>query len=302
MIVPPAHFRVRYRLTGSPVWVDLPDQDNSPFSIPGVDPGNYELEVSYVSEEGGAGCDAVIYPFEVAEPCPCISIEDVLIQREVAGGPVYLSIFFIPPSTAAGCGYIVQYAQAGLPPLMTVATTVNIATLPIGPIKIPVPDLVPLIVSVFTDCCDGNQSHCYTDTIEPAPEPAAGCVTVTSSNTTVAIVQSRSTGQYHLRVAFPGTPTDPTLCPDMYVIATQIGVISPFGGLGSPHVIPGELANIPLPGPEFFPSIYGMQIVKPLHPSTDVDFHGVRYNIAIHDCCGTVTYFDNVIYGGVQIP
>lgn len=307
IIVAPAYFKVRYRLAnplvGPATWIDLLDQTNAPFTIEGVTQGDWELGVTYVNATGEF-CAEVLYPFEVGPPCDCLEITGVTLQRDVAGGPAYLNVSYTDPSSPAGCGYIVRYAQAGLPPLLTSKATVYFPVLTGSPLKIPVPGLVNMDVEILSDCCEGNAIACFSEMIEPDAEPAAGCDGVTIENTAVAIIRSRSTGQYHLSITYPGSSVVgvlPTLCNGMYAVATQIGVMGSWAGNIRPK--PGELVTLPLPPTDFHPYVVdGKRIYRPLNPSPDVDFLGIRYNVAIHDCCGNVVYFPNIIYAGVQIP
>lgn len=303
--IPPAYFQVRYRALGSTTWIAVPDQSNASFVIVGVPEGNWELGVSYVSSDGEV-CPEVIYPFEVGAPCECLDISDTSVRRDVPGGPAYLTIYYAVPVSPAKCGYVVRYAQAGLPPDLTTKAPVYFSTLPTPPIKIPVPALVDLDVDVFADCCEGNVTECFSDTVIAIQDPASGCDGVTLTNAIVAIIRSASTGQYHLSITYPGPligETVPSLCAGMYAVVTQIGVMAGHGGLGGVLGRPGEFATIPLPPADFFMYLsVAPRIYRPLHPSPDVDFLGIRYTVAIHDCCGNVVYFPNVIYEGVQIP
>lgn len=291
-IVPPAHFKVRYRNIANPtIWVTAPDQTNLPFNVQLPVPGQYEFGISYVDADGET-CAEVIYPTTVVDVCPCITITGASVKRDVPGGPVHLNI----PYTGAvnfPCGLIVKHMPNGYPPALTTKASVRIFPVPASPIKVPVVNLVPHDIEVWTDCCDGNVQQCFTATIPADPEPTAGCVGVTLSNTQVTIVQSVATGKYYLQITFPGPAPLPSLCNGMYVVYTQIRIPSNGG-----YVDRGTTA---MPAANWYAVGTGMQIRVPLNPNPNVDFLGIRYNAQIFDCCGNMTPIPTN-FTGTQIP
>ena len=290
-IVPPAHFRVRYRDVNNPsVWIAVPDQTNLPFNVVVATPGQYEFGISYVDNDGEV-CAEVLYPFTVVDVCACITVSGPTVKRDLPGGPAYINIPYTGSVTAL-CGVIVKHMPNGLPPDLTTKASVRINPVPLSPIKVPVQGLVAQDIEVWTDCCDGNVQKCFEGTIPADPEPASGCVAITTSNTSVQIVQSVSTGQYHIRVTFPG-PSIPSLCTLMKINGAQLR-LDKRGGM--------DMFTYALFPGFFYPFGSGIQTQQPINPNTAPDLLGIRYNVNMLDCCGNITYFPDVLFQGLQIP
>jgi hypothetical protein len=297
IIVAPAHFKVRFRVAvplGLPIWTNLPDQTNAPFSFIAPGFGSYVLGVTYIDTLGDS-CEEVLYPFEVTQVCECIFIEAPSILREVPGGPVYINLPYTNPNSAdPGCGVLVRFAPANLPVDLTTPATVRLSPMPASPIRVPVQTLIPYRVEVLLDCCDGRVQSCFDGTLPADPEPASGCIAITDTNAIVVVVKSISTGKYYIRIRFPGSPSAvvPSLCPGMYFSANQMGKVQ-----GRPARM--DSVTGPLPPSAFFPyRTDGHEVLFPANPTLDVDYIGIRYIVVLHDCCGNVVTFPLAAYNG----
>lgn len=176
VIIPPEYFTVRYREAPGGVWTSLGAQTNDSFTIPGLDPGDYELEVRFVNEDGVL-CPAVIREFEVTdEPdtCVCLSITGVSVMRMCEGIAIIHADF---DTTGVGaCQYkveytgfngsnpqIITYPQGGLPPYIDLtipySTSSNAPSLKVSQI-----------------CCDGTTLVCMDEVIATVTDQDCECI------------------------------------------------------------------------------------------------------------------------------
>lgn len=168
IIVPPAHFKVKYRLVDSPTWTTLPGQDNDPFLITGLVSGLYELSIAYITPNG-VECDDFITQFFIPDiACECPSL-DVVLQRckkqntliidSAMGNDICkmsVEYTFGSPSSAGSWSNIVEYETDG-----------NIS------VEIPVQTPTVTNIKIMFLCCATNT---WITCFDEAPSTIIDCV------------------------------------------------------------------------------------------------------------------------------
>lgn len=163
-------FKTRYREYPAGSFTANVNRTNAPFTLTGLTPGEYELEV--ILNKSGVDCPRVLKRFKITEPFTCL-VFNASIQYNSAQTAQDVVITYTP-STNPPCGWHIQIIGA------TVNKTINYATLPASPIKIPVP-YEALFVKVIADECNGKSQTCYEADLTPPP-PACTPITINSVN------------------------------------------------------------------------------------------------------------------------
>lgn len=163
-------FKTRYREYPSGSFGANTNRTNAPFTLTGLSAGEYELEV--ILNKAGVDCPRVLKRFKITEPFTCLTFTaSIQYNSAQTGQDVVISY---TPSTNPACGWHIEIIGA------TVNKTVNYATLPASPIKIPVP-YEALLVRVIADECNGKSQKCYENDLTPPP-PACTPITINSVN------------------------------------------------------------------------------------------------------------------------
>lgn len=169
------YFKVRYRVSGG-VWVDLPNQDNDPFTITGLDAGEtYEVESTLFNGVSLCEDDVRVDVFTVPDlPSPpeltCLDFEAELVQN----GLIYqivLSYGLASPPVFPPCGYKIRIVQ-GTNVQNISRPTLNLS----GEERYTVPNNNGLQVVVSADYCNGNVIECLNEdvpSINPPCQPLA---------------------------------------------------------------------------------------------------------------------------------
>lgn len=177
VIIPPEYFLVRYRLLPNGIFIDLGVQDNDEFTIPGVLPGTYELEVRFVNEEGVV-CPAVLIEFTVPvdpppDDCTCMGLTEIYVQLN-CDNTATIHIDFDGTDTGA-CSYEITYTEFGGFNPQTV--TYGQGTLPpFLDLNIPFSNSIhPPIVTIKVICCNGETLDCYNQEVTDIRDQDCDC-------------------------------------------------------------------------------------------------------------------------------
>lgn len=207
-------FKVRYREIGG-AWSGYSTRTNAAFTLSGLTPGNYEMEVIVV--KGGIECPAIIRPFTVIAPFSCITFEAEIVQNDVAAKLVIdytIPGGFVNPP----CGWkiILQGALNN--------KTINYSVLPTPPINIPVLNEA-MVVKVVADLC-GKSQTCFEADVPAADNPCTPMVvnSVTAVWAGIANNQLRYNVTFNITQSIPPTTT-------AFVTVTQTNTIIAGGGL-----------------------------------------------------------------------
>lgn len=149
------YFKVRYRLSGSPAWIDLPNQTNASFVV-NLSPGQYEFGFSLVLTDGTI-CEEVIQVIDVlpVPQCPEFDAEIIYIDRLYF---LQVGVTFPSPYSPACGGYDIIYGIQG-----ATTQTVHCGTLPSQVLLPATNNNYSLEIRAFN--CDGTYVVCDTQVV-----------------------------------------------------------------------------------------------------------------------------------------
>lgn len=199
IITAPEKFKVRYREYPSGSFGAYSDQDNDPFTISGIDAGQYELEVIYVTADG-TECPAKYKLFNVAEDYECPEFNASIQQ---SGSTYYLNITY-PVITNPSCGWEIQIVQG------TTALTIPYNPLPPSPLNIPVKNQT-LSLMVLANLCNNKFEFCFEDSI-PAILPECDPIVINNVELIYNGPTSTLPNSWFIRLYVTGSnPVTPTM-------------------------------------------------------------------------------------------
>lgn len=223
IIIPPQYFKIRYRAVGAGSWTTFANQDNDPFTITGLSPGDYQLEATLVLADA-AECSAVIYPFTVKD-YECVDDIEAEIINDTDGLYKIHVTYTIPPGIInPPCGWEAVYYElpSGTP------TTVGWQQLPTGGFKIPINGNNPHHITLRGLLCEAQYIICLDEDLPAIPPPPCDPF----QNIAVEI-STDDFGLWHLTINF--TQSNPvTTHPQIRY--QQYSNIIPGMGIGQPSV------------------------------------------------------------------
>lgn len=286
-------FKTRYRLLPNGAYSSNVDRTNAPFTLSGLDMGQYEMEVIFVLADG-TECTAIFYPFEVitpfipddvsppeespAEPYfQCAEFEAQILQ---SGLNFYLNITYPTPVVQAPCGWRIFYAERD-----GGSAFIPYATLPdTGVINIPLSGNNPTDLSILANPCQGLEAFCFEDTVPALPSEDVSCspAVLLDAQLIYNDVSSPQPNTWFLELTITNsTPQSP-----FYAILIQEGSIVAPGAIPDtrnvivqPQGVAGGTATYRT---QLFPQ--GIFLVNPLFP-TEYVTNCISYIGTIVDVC-----------------
>lgn len=257
------HFKTRYRELPSGGWSGYTNRTNAVFTITGLSPANYQLEVILVKADE-TECAAVYQPFKVADDFSCISFTAEIIKQ---GSLYYLDVAWTLPGgySAPACGWELVFQQGAT------TTKVPYATLPVsGNIKLLTTNNAGLFY-MQANLCNGNTKQCSLSDVSAISDPP--CTPLVQTGAFLSKVGST----YFITINF--TQSSPATT-SLYIKYNQFGVIIPGWGV----VDPGGIIT-----PTILPS--ATNVTFPVNINTHVADEKYHYNGLLVDGCGNGTSF-----------
>lgn len=163
-------FKERYRQLPSGSWSSYANRSNTPFTISGLSPGNYEFEFVLVNADE-TQCPPVYRSYTIVDDYDCIEFESEMKQD---GSLYYIEVTYALPGgfTDPACGWEVEYIQNGN------SSKFTYVHLPAsGVIKIPCPNIAAILY-VRALLCNGRTKECHVNDVQhftiPPCEPMSG--------------------------------------------------------------------------------------------------------------------------------
>lgn len=160
VLLPGETFNVKYKMLPDGPEIDAGSQTNDPFVLSDLEPGEYLLIVSFVTDEGAECPDVTrtfIVPSDDIDKCECPLIESIYVQKFCEGG-ASIKVTFEDVGNSI-CNTLVRYSLFPGAPI----NEINYPTLP-PYIEIPMPNAgsgdAPLF-GLEIQCCDGTTDECY---------------------------------------------------------------------------------------------------------------------------------------------
>lgn len=209
-------FRTRYRLLPNGAYTANVDRDNNPFTLVGLVPGQYEMEVVLVKADGTV-CEAVIKPFDVVSDYACSAFTPQIIQ---SGNLFYLRLSYAGV-TNPPCGFHIKITGNSNNKI------INYSPLPTSPLDIPIANEA-LNVQVIADLCNQKTLTCL-DADMTAIETA--CTPLILNTATITFTKYYPNGSPGFLITLSYTNSTP---PSNYLTlrCDQINVLS-----GAPAVV-----------------------------------------------------------------
>jgi hypothetical protein len=218
------HFNVRYRLLPDGEWVDFGEVNTNNFTISDLEVGVYEIEISFVREDGII-CAPLIIEHEVEDVpfCGCGYISDVYVKRNCLQKMANIYVTFEDNFDCATL-YKLTYTQFGGTSPNTIEYTENP-----GLVTLTIPDIgstLPPRITVEIECCDGTTKTCYDMPITDIRE--CDCtVAPTILNGSIQYT-SDPTPQHSIQINFnAGSPTPSTPYSVTYYQLNTIDPVTP---------------------------------------------------------------------------
>lgn len=264
VIVPPQYFKIRYRAIGAGSWTNFANQDNDPFTITGLTPGNYEMEATLVLADG-TECNPAIYTFTVKDYECLEDIEAEIILDADGTYKIHLTYTIPPGILDPPCYWETVWYQ------LPSGTPVTNAW-PILPteIKIPIGANVPHHLTFRAHLCEGQYLVCFDEDIPAAPQPPCDPMQSLAYE-----ILASDHGEYYLQITFQNS--NPPTTNAQYYYRQYGGMVS---GIPQPYVT----GYVPISSSQ-------TQLIFLLHPNLNVspDINNVkvlRYQGYIVDGCG----------------
>lgn len=187
------------------------------FLLEGLNEGDYELGVAFVTDEG-VECPMSITIIHVVDepPCFCGYLENVYVQRNCDQTATLYATF--DDSFECATKYILTYTQLGGLSPSTIEYTEKPDTIAI-PLTYSTSN-VPANISLSIICCDGSTKSCYDMPVSDIRDCTCKSVTTISG----AVINFDGTD---LKLEFSFSAGDPLPAPPYQVSYTQINTLSP---------------------------------------------------------------------------
>lgn len=157
-------FKVRYRELPNGAYTAYQDETSNTFVLSGLNVGNYEIEIIFVTEDG-AECDPAYYYKTILPEFACWDFVATQIESPANSGLYYIQINFAS-GTQPPCGWKITVTPIG-----GSARLLTYPTLPASnTINIPVQNVINTL-TVTANLCGGNEKDCYTVNTTPVPTP-----------------------------------------------------------------------------------------------------------------------------------
>lgn len=219
VLVSPQYFQFKYRLVGSPTWIDISPKTNAPFTITGLAAGSYEYETALAfSVSPLAVCDTVHDTFIITDDFCCIVPTDPVLFQMGNGIWILRIPFSLNPADCSPCYFEIEYGILG-----QAQSTIQINS-PTSPIVLPATAGQSYSVIIRSFKCDGTFTECYNDVINP---PEGGCISATITN---AEIITNTNGWFIKLTITQSTPfTNPFSVNYTQTNAVTIGAADPGG-------------------------------------------------------------------------
>lgn len=212
-------FGIRYRELPAGAWIDFGTITSNSFTLTGLDVGEYEVEITFITVDG-IECTPTIITIDIQdEPaCVCGYLTDVYVQRNCNQTATLYATF--DDNFECAVKWMLTYTVfGGLSP-----TTLTYTEKP-DTVVIPISDngsSTPPHLTLQIECCDGNIITCNDFTVTDI----RGCACKSAPTITAAnIGYDEDTEQHTLNFSF--SAGDPLPAPTYTVKYYQLNTISP---------------------------------------------------------------------------
>lgn len=212
-------FGIRYRELPAGAWIDFGIITSNSFTLTGLDVGGYEVEITFITNEG-VECTPTIITIDIQdEPaCVCGYLTDVYVQRNCNQTATLYATF--DDNFECAIKWLLTYTTFGglSPTTLTYTEKPDTVTIPISDNGSSVPPNITLQI----ECCDGSVITCNDFSVSDIRDCA--CKTATSV-LSADIGYNETTEQYTLNFNF--NAGDPAPTPPYTVKYYQLNTISP---------------------------------------------------------------------------
>lgn len=187
------------------------------FLLTGLNEGDYELGVAFVTDEG-VECPMSITIIDVVDepPCFCGYLENVYVQRNCDKTATLYATF--DDSFECATKYILTYTQLGGLSPSTIEYTDNPNTVAI-PLSYSTSN-IPANITLSIVCCDGTTKLCYDMPVSDIRD----CTCKSSTTISAGVLNYDGT---NLRIEFSFSAGDPLPAPPYEVQYVQLNTLSP---------------------------------------------------------------------------
>lgn len=268
-------FKVRYKQLPSGIWSAYSTRSNLPFTISGLNEGNYQFEFILVNADA-TECTAVYRNYTVVAEFSCISFNSELIEDN---GLYYIELTYMLPGgfTDPACGWEIEWSPVGY----STSSKIPYAHLPTsGIIKIPTQNMNG-VLRVRALQCDGKEKECHVnDIIAITPPP---CQPITNKNMQIVEEQQPDgTCLYYLEITFTQS-----------IPATTTPILS-YSQFGNASIAPDHYYK------KLSISPTATKIKHKLRPSLAEGQESMEYHVSLTDACANSGLPTKIIFVRTQ--